>query len=296
MTILRGEASDGLRPSMDGPSVQGSAEVAVALSSLGPTFGQAKLYLFLISEGASPAGAIAKALGLHRVDVYRKLHELEELGLVEQYLASPKRYVAVAPRQAISALLTKQKEKEALLEQRATSLLPTLNLLRSHRAPAHDGHPWESSYRLGMGRTRYHNEMKALVREAKTELLRILSADGLIRNFQSGFYGEYFRAASKGISIRMITELTPANKDMVKRLAKIIKIRYLDCVRLRFTVIDKSVTVFGTSYKPGFKEIEQNSYIVLKDPNFATAFCFFFDHLWDIASERPQRHGPPQKL
>ena len=271
---------------MDRGNFQKSNSIADDLASLGLTLSQAKLYLFFLSYGASPARAASKELGLHRVDVYRKLHELQELGLVEQHIASPKRYVAVSPGQAIRAILTRQRENEALLKQRADFLLPKLNLLRTHQTQNGDNLAGPL-YRLGIGRTRYHNEMVALVRAAKHEVLRMLSSDSLIRNFQTGFYREYARAASRGISIRMITEVTPANRNMVRRLSKVIKVRQLDEVKLRFAVIDKSVTVFGTSYKPGFKEYEDNSYIVLKDPNFAIAFCSFFDHLWVVANEKP---------
>lgn len=287
MSLAREQSRATLPPIEDDRGGQDTAKTALELSSLGLTFSQARVYLFLLSEGASPVRSISKALGLHRVEAYRKVHDLEELGLVEQHLTSPKRYAAIAPNYAVSALLNQQKEKEALLRQRAAALLPHLNLIQPPLRQPLNKQPTTSSYRLGSGRMRYHNEMKELIREAKTEVLRILSADGVVRNYQSGFYKEYFRAASRGIKVRMITEVSPQNKDMVKRLSRIITVRYLHDIRLRFTVIDKSVTVFGTSYKPGFKGLEQNSYIIFRDPSFASAFCFFFDHIWDASSPRP---------
>ena len=271
---------------VEGRSGQESTKLAFELASLGLTFSQARVYLFLLAEGPSPVRVISKELGLHRVDAYRKVHELEELALVEQHLDSPKRYLAVLPSHAVAALLSKQREKEATMKRRATSLVPRLNRMKAQRIRA-DPSAVASSYRLGTGRARYHNELKELFQGAKSEVLRILSAEGLLRNVQSGFYKEYFRVASKGINVRMITEVTPANREFVKRLSKAITVRYLDGIRLRFTVIDRAVTVFGTSYKPGYKEYEQSSYIVFKDPSFAGAFCFFFDHLWEVASSEP---------
>ena len=285
MSLGREQAGGTLSPAEGRPG-QESTKLAFELSSLGLTLSQSRVYLFLLAEGPSPVRTISKDLGLHRVDAYRKVHELEDLALIEQHLDSPKRYLAVSPGDAISALLNKQREREATMKRRAASIAPRLNLMWTRRTRA-EPLPVASSYRLGTGRARYHNELKGLVRGAKSEVLRILSADGVIRNVQSGFYSEYFRAASKGINVRMITEVTPANRDTVRRLAKAIKVRYLDGIRLRFTVVDRAVTVFGTSYKPGYKEYTQSSYIVFKDPSFANAFCFFFDHLWEIASPQP---------
>ena len=77
------------------------SKLILELSAYGLSLNQAKVYLFLLTNGITSARPIATSLGLHRVEVYRKLRELEELGLVEIYLSSPKRYSATEPKEAL---------------------------------------------------------------------------------------------------------------------------------------------------------------------------------------------------
>jgi sugar-specific transcriptional regulator TrmB len=257
------------------------------LTSYGLTINQARVYLFLLAKGPSAARLVSEALNLHRVDVYRKLRELENLGMLEQHLNSPRRFSAIDPKIAMAILLAKQEEKLTKSRQLSGELLPKLLGLKN----SFDSSEWgrgdaNGTYRLGSGRTRYHNEMRDLMRNARKEVLRVVSADGIVRNFQSGFYNEYFDAKARGVSIRMISEIDNRNRILARRLSKVVTIRHLDGIKLRFMVVDGSAAVFGTSYQSRLEDSTENCYMVFNDSKFAGAFSFFFEHLWSVASAR----------
>ncbi len=74
--------------------------------NLGMTKNQTKIYLALLKLGMeSNAASLFEISGVARQDVYRVLLELEKLGLVEKIIATPNRFRAVAPTNAISLLL-----------------------------------------------------------------------------------------------------------------------------------------------------------------------------------------------
>lgn len=236
-----------------------------------------------------PAGRISRLLGLHRVEVYRKLRELEELGLVELYLSSPKRYGATEPKEALSTMLRRQEQRLKTFKERSAELIRGLDKLRTKAGVrpkiGESERQSESSYKLVLGQSRYVNELRERIRGAHREVLRIVSAGGVIRTFLAGLDEAYTNAKMRGISIRMITEVTPRNRSYVKKLSKAVQIRHLDGVRLRFTVVDRLIAILAAKFDENSMSINapDNSYLVFEDQKLAEAFCFFFEHLWTDA-------------
>ena len=255
------------------------------LSAYGLTFNQAKIYLYLLTNGVTSARPIARSLGLHRVEIYRKLRELEELGLVEMYLSSPKRYSATGPKEALSAMLRRQEQRLETFKEQSIELGKDLDKLRTEAGSQPKAGNGEGSYKLVVGQSRYINELRVRMTGAQHEILRIVSAGGVIRTFLAGLDDAYSNAKTRGIPIRMITTVTPRNRRYVKRLAEVAQIRHLEGVRLRFTVVDKTMAILAAKFDENSMSInaQDNSYFVFEDQKHAEAFCFFFEHLWTDA-------------
>lgn len=273
-------------------SEEGDAQIskfANELTSCGLTPNQARIYIFLLAEGTSPVRNISKNLGLHRVDVYRKLRELEDLGLLEERFSSPKRYTAVDPKDAVPALLHKQEERMASYKRRVSDLFTRLDRLHDsvidQQSPRGDSEGVDSSYRLVTGRRRYYEEMRKMIRGAKGEVLRIVSSGGITRTFLAGIDKEYALAKSRGVSIRMISEINPQNRRYARRLSRVVQLKHLDGVRLRFTCVDKSESIISARFDEASQSLDsaEDRYIVFRDTKLADCFQFFFEHLWKDA-------------
>lgn len=267
--------------------------LAVELQSCGLTLNEARVYTYLLANGASPVNAISKDMGLHRVEVYRKLHDLGEAGLLETYLDRPKRYAAVDPNTALSTLVRKEEVKLAAFKLQSRGVLSKLEKLgnsantRLLRREA----VGEGSYRLVRGRKKYYDEIARLAGRAENEILRIVSPGGVVRTMLAGTDEEYARAKSRGVSIRMLCEVNPRNRSYARRLAGIVQLRHLEGVRLRFTLIDRSVTVLGARFDEASESLDsaQDAYVVFEDARFSEAFRMFFEYLW--AQAEPVPHG-----
>ncbi|MDH2900821.1 MAG: helix-turn-helix domain-containing protein [archaeon] len=268
-----------------------SSQCILGLTNYGLTSNQAKVYLLLLCEGqAIPVREIANALNLHRVDVYRKLHELEELGLVEAYLDSPKKYSSLDPHFAISILINRMERRLSFLKKNGRQLERALN---KYAATHHYSIPSikdgdDTSYKLVIGREKYYKEILRLVHKSKKEILRIISSNGVNRTFLPiyGLYPEYKLAKQRGVSIRMITEVTTSNYSNAKRLSKVLELRHLDDVHLRFVVLDRSITMLSARFDEGSMSAKTSAdnYLLFRDIRFSESMRFFFEHLWTIAS------------
>ena len=261
------------------------------LSRFGLTLNQARIYLFLLGKSSIRASQISKELGLHRVEVYRKLTELMDLGLVDVRIDSPKRYEAIAPDAAIGALLAIEESRMHSLQKFGKELLQSLRTLelarRSVQTNSDSPVYSDSLYKLVTGRERYYHEISKLVRNAKFEVLRILSAGGLIRTFlPEGLYKEYVRAGARGVSMKMITEINSKNRTYAEKLSKVLELRLMENVHLRFTVIDRYHTILSARFDESEMSMKSASdnYLLVSDPKFAEIARFFFEHLWTAAA------------
>ncbi len=264
------------------------------LASCGLTQNQSRIYLCLLLTGPAPARSISRALGLHRVDVYRRLHELEELGLLETYVDSPKKYIALNPTEAASVLVRRHEEKLAKLRQRSHDVFKRLAAIQnslSQRSQSLPGQFHDSTYRFVVGRKRYYDEVKDLVRNAKREVLRISSAGGLIRTFLSGLQNDYAIAKSRGVEIMMISEIDDRNRNYARKLSHIVKLRRLDNLRLRFTVIDRSISIISARFDVDADTLEspQDRYIILDNAELSEALYQVFEHMWAASKPIPRR-------
>ncbi|MDG6996238.1 MAG: hypothetical protein JRN52_09980 [Nitrososphaerota archaeon] len=145
---------------------------------------QSRVYLYLLSNGSVSARNISEDPGLHRVDVYRKLRDLVKLGGgVEMYLGPPKNYVAIAPKVALTRLLSEMELRIGDLQRALRSLeykLAEFRLTHSNsnkRAPSTDVRG--TYYRIGHGSERHYAEIARTIRQAKKEVITVVSAKGV---------------------------------------------------------------------------------------------------------------------
>ena len=75
------------------------------LNDLGLSRESAKVYVALLRTGRSPANALAKVAGIHRVDTYKKLNELTQLGFSKLILGRPTLYEPIDPRTVLESLI-----------------------------------------------------------------------------------------------------------------------------------------------------------------------------------------------
>jgi sugar-specific transcriptional regulator TrmB len=287
-------------PHREGGVVSSDAEVQnlmIELKAYGISPNQAKLYLYLLGRGSAPVREISKALSLHRVDVYRKLRELESLGMVEVHFDVPKRFVAVNPRVAIGTLVTKLTSDIDGLRKSSIGLE---NRLASFRVRRKAQNPLsvlvsysDTSYRYGLGRKNYLREVKQLTRSAKEEVLRVAPPNGLKRVYISGSFREIKSAVERGVTIRLITEINRSNLKFARMLSKIIRVRHLNGVNFRLIVGDRSRVILSTRFDEELlsADTDVDGYFVFEDPGVAGVGRFLFEHLWSAAVEVEKAAG-----
>jgi sugar-specific transcriptional regulator TrmB len=94
-----------------------------ALSSIGLTVLQAKVYLALVTLGQATVKAISKTAGVARQDIYRITSELQNHGLVEKVIAMPNEFKVIPLKDGISILLQRIREERAEADRKLMKLM-----------------------------------------------------------------------------------------------------------------------------------------------------------------------------
>ena len=93
------------------------------LVHLGLTFCQAKVYLALLQSGSSLAKTISNDANIARPDIYRVIHGLVRVGLVEKSMDKPVNFKAIPLQPAISHLLNLRKQETSTIITDSQNLL-----------------------------------------------------------------------------------------------------------------------------------------------------------------------------
>src|SRR5205809_8060710 len=99
------------------------SEASDALQRIGLSRYEALVFVNLARAGATTAGDIARASGVHRVQTYRALEGLEARGLVEATLDRPRRYAARAIDDDVAVIADEQPVDLAQLERSPRAFL-----------------------------------------------------------------------------------------------------------------------------------------------------------------------------
>ena len=98
-------------------------ESVEVLKNLGLSSCQARIYLSLISYGASTVKQISIGSKMAREEVYLVLPKLHALGFIEKILERPTKYKAIPLQECISNLLEERKSKTYELEMQSKELI-----------------------------------------------------------------------------------------------------------------------------------------------------------------------------
>lgn len=250
------------------------------LERFGMTPSTARVYVALLFAGESSASKLSKLTGIHRVDMYKRLQTLLDSGLSNVKLGRPSLYQAVDADTALSSILAlKQKELDDLRESRSKLLS---DLKRASFAVSATSPPNEPLYKMIVGRHHGYTEARYLLQTATKDVDRVVSANGLKRNYNLKLLRDYKACADRGVRIRIISDLSKVPKHIVRFCNAHFDLRHSSQSTMRILVVDKKMLLLSAIYNDKDPSIQSTSdrYLLVVDENFAKVISLMFELLW----------------
>ena len=257
-----------------------------ALTSLGLTILQAKVYLALVESGSSTIKEISKNAGVARQDLYRITSELQKLGLIEKVIAVPTEFKAIELTLVTTILLQRLHKKEAETREKV------LKLMQRHKEKKGKAKPEEKEHLFIMipdGEAVTRKTMKALDNTQKSmdSIISWVKFSSLMLNTRKF---RLKRALERGVKLRFITE-KPKDEKQIPKIVKTYRKKYPFEVRYlpanpsaHIALYDKKEVCINTSTKAGLTE---TPLLWSNSPSLTAVIHDYFEILWLTAMEEP---------
>ena len=244
---------------------------------------EAMVYLSAVGLTEGSAREISIACGKERSQTYHCLVKLQQLGLIDTTLGSPAKFRPVSLNDAIDRLYSFQSEKLQTLDK-ARKILA--------RSPAPHLRSSEiDSYSIVKGRVNTYLKMIDATKESNTEVLILLSSNGLIRLRRfSDFLKVVSSKSRKGVRFRMISEITRDNLREARVFAKCCELRHMKNQFTNGSIYDKNKASIALSLNESL-DINTQEHVALwtNAKSFMESLINYFDSVWIVAESFDSR-------
>jgi sugar-specific transcriptional regulator TrmB len=265
-----------------------------ALTSLGLTSLQAKVYLYLLESENATIKDIAKNTGVARQDLYRITSELQNCGLVEQIITKPLMYKAIPITSGVNVLLKDQQRKRTETHKKVA------HMLHRHKTkqPTTQTKTEKNHFILVPGKNALILKEKNMLNTTQKTVTFITTK----QRFPQKLYAlteELKKAAAKGVKIKILTEKnetekptpTPTKPTKNNKETTSCEIRYLNTPPpVVMATFDNKEVIIIAHAKAGLTE---SPALWSNNQSLLELAQNYFEILWTTATENENQH--PQK-
>jgi sugar-specific transcriptional regulator TrmB len=213
------------------------------LCELGLTPIQAKMYLWLLGSGGHSASSVADVLKINRVDVYRGLRKLQQLGIVELNIGKPNTFSAVQPKIALKLLVDLRRKELNELDRKADYLTKTLESINEKQLVNQVPLSENQYFRLKNGEAVVET-LSAMIKQAKHQVRKMLTSKALSFHLLYGIFDIERDLYQKGVEIKLVTDVP---SETLTKYESISNIHYIGDLSntLRYVIVDDSQIIIS---------------------------------------------------
>ena len=206
---------------------------------------EVRVWTALLSRGVSTAGELSNISDVPRSRTYDILETLEKKGFIVMKLGKPIKFVALKPSEVIERvkknLATDAQEKSKRLDK-----LKTEDILEELSGLFNEGIKFVEPADLSgsvKGRQNVYNHLDMMIRDAQDTITIVTTAAGLNRKIEA-LMPVLERAKKRGVTIRIVSQITDENRNVAKQLSKVAEIRHTPKMKARFAIVDSNQLLF----------------------------------------------------
>ncbi len=266
------------------------------LQILGLSKREIQVYMFLAKSGVQSTSFVAKRLKMERVQAYRTFKKLQEKGFIEATLERPTRFTIVPFEALVDNFITAKRNEVSNLSEQKQNLLTAW---QSISAPESE-YP-VAKFSIITGKKKIHSKMLNMIEEAKSEVIVLTTALGLIQEDIAGvFDAAVVPSQERNVSTQLITDISMENLKVVERIDRNIieeklnfKMRHVNMNSKffpRFLIKDEEEAIL---YAPFGNEASvlnlEDEGLWINDKMFISVLKAFFVQMWQSGVDATRR-------
>jgi len=198
------------------------------LHSLGLSEYEARVYVSLVTEGASEARKLSMRCGVPRTKVYATLKKLMERGLVFELPGEPRKFAPTSPDEAFEHYLLHFKERTSdkvisLVESdRVVSLLE-----EAYKKTQSTIEPQKEEVWIVHGQSEILRKVREMLSRAKKSVAVVTTENGFVLFYKT--FGKLLdRLVKNGVNVQIRTTISSRNGSLARELSYICKVKHVD--------------------------------------------------------------------
>ncbi len=271
-------------------------DVTKFLQILGLSKREIQVYMFLAKSGVQSTSFVAKRLKMERVQAYRTFKKLQEKGFIEATLERPTRFTIVPFSSLVDNFITAKRNEVSNLNDQKANLITAW---QSISAPESD-YP-VAKFSIITGKKKIHSKMLNMIEEAKSEVIVLTTALGLIQEDIAGIFDAALEPSQeRKVQVQIITDVSLENLKVVERIDRNIikdklkiKIRHVTMSSKflpRFLIKDEEEAIL---YAPFGNEASvlnlEDEGLWINDRLFISVLKAFFVQMWHSGVDASRR-------
>jgi len=271
-------------------------DVTKFLQILGLSKREIQVYMFLAKSGVQSTSFVAKRLKMERVQAYRTFKKLQEKGFIEATLERPTRFTIVPFSSLVDNFITAKKNEVSNLNDQKANLLTawqSISALESDYPVA--------KFSIITGKKKIHSKMLNMLEEAKSEVIVLTTALGLIQEDIAGIFDAALEPSqARKVQVQIITDVSMENFKVVERIERNIikdklkiKLRHVTMSSKflpRFLIKDEEEAIL---YAPFGNEASmlnlEDEGLWINDRMFISVLKAFFVQMWHSGVDASRR-------
>ena len=246
----------------------------------------ARLYLAACRAGPQTASELARLASVNRVEAYRAIQGLVDDGLLSATGSRPRRFAALAPERLLDRWISGAADHLRGLEHDRARILADWEAGRSEIG---DEDP--RKFAVLDGRETIRRFLRKHVGVASREVLVSATGSWLSSMIDGGIDRAFGEARERGVKVRLVTEVLPANLTEAKHFASVATLRHAQSPVLnRAVVFDGSGALVFVSGDDGLGSAREEQVALWSvEPAFVDLARAYHRRLWSAAERAEAR-------
>ncbi|MEM3478416.1 MAG: helix-turn-helix domain-containing protein [Candidatus Bathyarchaeia archaeon] len=254
-------------------------EAELLLQNYGLTGIQSRIFVYLTRAGASSIGMLSRALKTNRMNIYRNLKKMQNMGLVNVLPGRPTRFSAIPVRDALDILISMAREKVSELESKYQQVLDAF----SKFSEGQEEYTLETKVRIYGGRRRIYSVIMDMLESSEKEVCLLMAPDDLMRLLFFGVDEILRKLRAKAVEVKILTNVADKETAAILRdYMKYAKIKHSDMrIKTRFIVVDGRISLTSLSIDDSTGlDSDVESGLWTDSPHYIQSIKTFFDIIW----------------
>jgi len=189
---------------------------------------EARVYVSLVTEGASEARKLSMRCGVPRTKVYATLKKLIERGLVFEIPGEPRRFAPMSPAEAYEPYLLRFKEKTS---DRVISLVESdkvVSLLEeAYEKTQSTIEPQKEEVWIVRGQSEILGKVRGMLSRAKKSVAVVTTENGFVW-FYKTFSKLLDKVVENGVDVQIGAQINSHNGSLARELSYVFKVKHVD--------------------------------------------------------------------